>query len=261
VKRHVATRVIPLDEDSLHSLVDSEILPKLIHWLKTLAPTKPLGNHALSYVAVGSINEWVPRLDKLYKLRLHATTKTNSKAIAVKGNCEQKTGRIDIYLNGNLTPEFFLKYPHRLTPSRNTSSPDNLPASIYSILIHELTHAAEVDTGRPPLGGKDVDNLSDEEYINDPEEVRAFMQQVVHETVKFGKDHRDSFDDKDLMHSALMISHTWARIAKKLTPSNKKRIMKAVYTAFVEKGIFQHTEVGKDAAVKLLKVASLLLES
>lgn len=107
----------------------------------------------------------------------------------------------------------------------------NLPkveAEVYSVLIHEATHLGDI------LRSRDKSQDSDESYMNDPTEVRAFMQQVADEIIHYAnKVGPDSWAKMGMwvFDAALDKSTTWNRVRRHLNPLSKKTLLKGVWTA------------------------------
>lgn len=134
---------------------------------------------------------------------------------------------------------------------------------IYGILVHEMTHAADVATKAQyevgsaggPYTTKDLKS-----YYNDPKEVRAYMQQVVDEVLSFGGKRQNV--DKMLklfgpenergrqrgVEVLLKNTETWSEVEKHLNFTNRKKILKAVYRALVDEGHIKQASVTKVAA-------------
>lgn len=104
---------------------------------------------------------------------------------------------------------------------------------IFSVLIHEFTHAADYGKGKG-WGTSTSENQTNSSYHNDPREVRAFLQQILEETEeyirKFVGDDTFGLSDQvtDLINLALKESFTWKRIEPDLTPENRKYILRNV---------------------------------
>lgn len=127
-----------------------------------------------------------------------------------------------------------------ITPEKLLRGRDDLRDELYSVLIHEVTHVHDV------LGeaSGDLDkSLSREErqkaYYNLPHEVRAFMQQIVDEALVSLEDYEpeeipETLSSRFIM-DLLIGSDTWFRVAEYLTPSNTKKILRAVARAVEDK--------------------------
>jgi len=160
---------------------------------------------------------------------------------------------VTLYVNGALSPNDILlgqkvdlgalgSYTeNRLQPLDECTSETCLPYGLYSLLTHEVTHAAEVIFGwKSNKGTKLQDGETVVEhrgkYINDPMEVRAFMQQVVDEVLRYVRK-LASLPEKKRLTTALRLSTTWSLLKDDLTQRNKKLILKAVYTALQDEGL------------------------
>lgn len=118
---------------------------------------------------------------------------------------------------------------------------------IYRMLLHEVSHAADISKPRydagPASGEYDVEDLP--LYYNDPVEVRAYMQEVVNEILSFGGKRENVKKVLKLFRKSreqgvevlLKNSDTWHEIKPYLTFQNRKRVMKNVYQALVEEGL------------------------
>lgn len=117
------------------------------------------------------------------------------------------------------------------TPAEMRDDKDRVENELYGVLIHELTHAADVLRRRDPAqeGGGGA------AYHNRPSEVRAFKQQIADEIQRglyFA--YRDEEDpewigaDADSVMELLSASVTWDRIKDDLTPANRRSVLKTV---------------------------------
>lgn len=138
---------------------------------------------------------------------------------------------IQINLNGSWTPDEFSE------PSSSFGR-QNLPKELFSILLHELTHIADIfkkkrETTRRVLREDEVDL---EDYYNRPEEVKAYMQDVADEVLsrlpKLKEMHESAERNvsfNKMIKQSLVLSDSWERIEPYLSRQNKKKIMSAVY--------------------------------
>ena len=121
-----------------------------------------------------------------------------------------------------------------------------LAYAFYTVLLHELTHISEKS---PSSYGRDVEKMppyARKLYVlNDPAEVRAYMQQVVDEALTSArrKAFRDLAKTKPnpnhyLLDRALRTSMEWAKIESSLTDASKARVYRAVEQAIREAGLF-----------------------
>lgn len=106
---------------------------------------------------------------------------------------------------------------------------------IFPILLHELTHAADI-YGRG-LGMSEAEALdNDAAYYNNPGEVRAYMQEVVEEVTQrrsFFPKLKARFGDRAL-GMLLNMSPTWTKASPHWTRENQQKVLKAVYQALQE---------------------------
>lgn len=107
---------------------------------------------------------------------------------------------------------------------------------IFSILIHEFTHALDFMTEKHKGTHDLAEQNKAEEYHNADVEIRAFTQQIVDEVEDYirksvAKD-GDTWGLKDnptsLIKAALDVSFTWQRIHQDLTPKNRRLILRNV---------------------------------
>lgn len=153
------------------------------------------------------------------------------------GSLLMGSNTIYLNLNGNLTPRELL-----CRSDRSISECDSdycLQWGLFSVLSHELTHAADLigKVSYTNLIGK-TDYEREVIYSNDPTEVRAFMRQVVEETRRQAR--RVGFravDQQDLIRMVLYFSPTWSQRSEYWTPANRSLILKAVYDDLSREGL------------------------
>jgi len=162
----------------------------------------------------------------------------------------RQTGRsvVIIKLNGS----------YSATEYADAAKTGMLHSGIYDILIHEMTHAADVAIkakykAGPASGPYTVEDEA--AYYNDPKEVRAYMQQVVDEILRYGGK-RENLERalkvfKGPRHRGIEVllknTETWPEIEKHLTRQNRNKILKAVYQALSE-GDYLKGASGKEAS-------------
>jgi hypothetical protein len=167
---------------------------------------------------------------------------------------ENGEARVDITLNmnGAISPAEYLEIPApgsgfktiRIQPLSSCTHETCLNYGLYSILIHEVTHAAEsMFKGKGLSYSYDENRKVNDEtaYMNDPKEIRAFMQQIVDETSRSAtvpviRDHSNR-DNQKLLNLCLKLSTTWKIIHASLTPTNRAKILKAVYGELASSGL------------------------
>lgn len=177
------------------------------------------------------------------------------------GKSNPNTG-VTLYLNGALTPAE-LHSEERTQPLHACKHEKCIAYGLYSILLHELTHVAEEPLRKrraPTYSPGDERERAEPSrgYINDPSEVRAFLQQIVDEVEHNAEDsllwehlrqNRHGFLD-----AVLALSTTWSIVEKQLSPSNRARILKSVYELLTRKGLLD--EASRRTRVVLRYLAS-----
>jgi hypothetical protein len=136
---------------------------------------------------------------------------------------------IRVFVNPHLDPRMFEARPRRIVEDE-----------LYRLLAHELTHAADVWSGKGSVG--DLSGSKDDlkkHHHNHPAEVRALMRDVV--------THLDDGDtvrefmgygmDFNMALREALKDTKWPDIEPYLTPRNKKTILKGVYTFLQDQGL------------------------
>jgi len=132
-----------------------------------------------------------------------------------------------VFLNAFMPPRTFESWPTRM-----------IEKELYRILSHELTHAADLWSGKGSVG--DLSKSKDEllrHHHNHPAEVKALMRDVatgVEDTVQEFMGVGMTF--QQALTYALEDSK-WADIKDYLTPKNHKTILKGVYTHLQDLGL------------------------
>lgn len=118
-----------------------------------------------------------------------------------------------------------------------TSAKTTATWNLYPILLHELTHAADIVS--QGLGMSQEDARGNAAYYNDPSEVRAYMQEVIDEVEQrashFAK-LKARFGQRAL-GMLLNMSPTWTEISPHWTRANQQKVLKAVYQTLESSGI------------------------
>lgn len=102
---------------------------------------------------------------------------------------------------------------------------------LYPILLHELTHAADIFA--PPLGLSEDEAHDNPAYYNHPAELRAYMQEVVDELegrFQYFDKLRGRFGHRGL-EMFLNFSSTWKEVGPHWTAASRQKVLKAVYQA------------------------------
>ena len=174
---------------------------------------------------------------------------SRGKFVGVLGGKTSHDGKVTLYLNGALTPADLVS-DERMQPVWQCRHESCIPYGLYSILLHELTHAAEalLPTRRGPSYSptevRERGEAAYGSYINDPQEVRAFQQQIVDEVIHSAASELRGYlqgtpnANRALLDAVLALSTTYSLIEKHLTPSNRARILKSVYDAVERAGLW-----------------------
>jgi len=275
-----ATRPIWLDKGAIAQFVEGQLVPEIVQWLRRHPKQdEPIGH------ADGIVRGEPLRLDSVkgYPLRYDvyvSAREANGKYAAVLGG-RSRPGVIELEINGALSPAEYLNTegsmsaPLRIQPLHSCRAESCLNYGLYSLLIHEATHAAEMDHMKGlTYSPKQILEEGDKgkawgAYINDPSEVRAFMQQVADEVVhNIGKSdqmHRmlreraekDPHANQKLLHYGLLLSTTWKAIEGHLTPKSKATILKGVYDRMDQAKLLFDEQGGMDRLAE--KVARVFL--
>jgi len=134
-----------------------------------------------------------------------------------------------VFVNPHLDPRTFEMRPRRIVEDE-----------LYRLLAHELTHAADVWSGKGSVGdlSGSMDDLK-KHHHNHPAEVRALMRDVV-SNLDDGDTVREfmgyGMDFNTALREALKDTK-WPDIEPYLTPRNKKTILKGVYTFLQDQGL------------------------
>ena len=238
----LGARPIPLPLEAIAEYVEMTLVPKVQDDLERLARTQP------DEPVAGGISVYGGRLSvpKVYGGFGSVTVYVQSQPGADKsyptkgGGYSRDQENIIIFLNGALSPAEFLRRGGPLRSMRDCAHLSCLPYALYTILMHELTHAADVL--QPSVyDAKKVmawDTESMGVYFNDPNEVRAHMREVVEETKRMAEVIKPHVKGRqDLVAKSLKFSQTWKTISPYLTPANKNRILLAVYDGMAKKGL------------------------
>jgi len=253
IVQRFAARPIRVDKAEVKRFVEHELLPPLVTYLKRLPADRQVGTRApFIEVSFEGAVEAVDGREVLDAIVQVGAQTSNGKGGAVgrgsAGKRQFEHGRsfvvIKLVINGTLSPREFLEPTgtglfalDRMQPISSCTSEACLPFGLYSTLIHELTHAAESMYAGTPTYYRDGEFV-DELYWNDPQEIRAFMQQIVDEGLRHAGQLREhAGNNQRLVELCLKLSTTWGVVGKKLTPANQNKMRKAMYTALDEAGL------------------------
>lgn len=246
----VVARPIHLDKREIARFVEHDLVPQIVRRAQRHSrPDEPIGATRGWASSVLTIDSADGRDSSRVPVGVDSEASRADFVAVLGGKSNPNTG-ITLYLNGALTPRD-LASEERNQPLSACRHESCLPYGLYSILLHEATHAAEralPSTRRAPgYSPRDVEERGEAAYgpyVNDPQEVRAFLQQIVDEVVHNAKSddlrehlRRDHHPNRALVDTALALSTTYSIIEKHLTPSNRARILKAVYDAMDRQGL------------------------
>lgn len=234
-------RQIPIDKRFIGHFVEHDLMPKVERWLKRQPQDEPIGAQSMGTIAQDRL--MLDMSDGRTSINLIVAVGAQSSGFpgaAVLGGGFAKSDRvIALYMNGAITPKDYLS-TRRLQPLHECTYETCLPYGLFSILIHEATHAVDLSLKEIEYSPSDVIEQGEKAwgpYVNDPNEVRAFMQQVVDEVVRSAGKIKSHFSGQKLVEVALKMSTTWSLVGKHLNPSNKAKILKAVYLGLDEAGL------------------------
>jgi len=117
-----------------------------------------------------------------------------------------------------------------------------LPREMRSVLVHEITHLADDavrsvhDRGAPP------GILEGEDYVNQPEEMRAFTQQIVTDALRWAEIHkrqgrRSLLPAGRYVEQLLTRSPTWETFGPFFSPENHRRLLHTLAAALERRGL------------------------
>lgn len=241
----LAARPIPIDKDGLKTVIHQGLVPDIRKWLSRRPDqNEPIGlahNIAQASFIVEDSNQ---RDSRRVMITVNSRP-SNAKGVAVlDGSSNRKTKNINLYMNGALSPADFLvptKWNDRMAPLWECTHETCLPFGLYSLLLHEVTHSADVSKAPMRYSPKEVLERGEAVwggYVNDPQEVRAFMQEVVDAAERMATKLRTDFkSNQQLVNTVLMLTTTWGIVEKHLRPQEKARILRAVYEMLDRMGL------------------------
>lgn len=241
VANRYAARSVHLDKRSIEHFVTHDLVPAIVSWVKRRPEDVPLGSNNIAEENL-TIEAADGRSSLEVIVGVRSRPSNHKGTITLGGGFGKWRGRpaIVLELNGAYTPKELLS-ERVLQPLWSCTHESCLPYSLYSLIIHEATHAADSLFPGPPIdglerGGEIPTSIDPVKYINNPSEVRAFMQQVVDEVPRYAKMPAireraltKPNPNQELIAFALRLSTTWKLIEQYLTPVNKAKILRAVY--------------------------------
>lgn len=215
-------KAIPLDKHRIKSLSQTlqDVVKQRTHGLKG-----PLGKRILVPGAPYDIRAVDGREVTVF-IRMQAVD-TQSKLYVVSGGMgHDRSNRPVIIVNLNATIDAESFY-------RSAQGSDLIADQIYPVLLHELTHAADIFSEGVASKMTEQEAQGNEAYYNAPGEVRAYLQEIIHEVedgalLKAFPKLEKNFGVGRAVHMVLNNSTTWREISPHLNEKNRRLIMKAV---------------------------------
>jgi hypothetical protein len=257
VASRFATRPIWLDKQEVVSFV-GRLTDEIVQWAKRQPQDEPIGNakgiaHDQLYIDEADGRSGV-RID------VYVEARASKAAFAAVLSGQARGSEVTLFLNGamkarELTPEWSSDRSNiwdntrgRLQPLHSCRYITCLPFGLYSTLIHELTHAADSrfikDLTYSPSEVREKGEAAWGSYVNDPAEVRAFMQEIVDDAVHTAKNDmlrshaaKKPNPNQAIVDLALKLSTTWKLIEGHLTTANRTKMLKAVYDGLERHGL------------------------
>jgi len=170
-------------------------------------------------------------LDILVRLETSPAPRSKEPVLSGGAGTVKRTGQpvVVVILNGSWSPSQWSGF------ARSTG--DFVKKEVEKVLMHELTHIADPAEGYAS-GGSDVPSEAEtslEDYYNQPTEVRAYLQEIIHELER----HRDKWDKFLRLLGPtkgfklfMRTSQAWLRVSPHLTEKNRRYILKSVSQAF-----------------------------
>ncbi len=223
------TRPIPINKSSIRKFVTETLLPAVEEWLYTQPQSKPLGVRA--EVVDGGYISYLRSNKKEHVVRVVVAAKPALNTNEAVGSALFSDRKVTLFLNGRFSPSELLE--------------GNLAGSLFSFLIHEITHSADIFAPELTYHYSDARSETTRHiYVNDPSEVRAFMQQIVEETSASARNKlyrelaaRKTDKNRALVDAILKASLTWSDIERHLNVRNRAKILKAVYDDLEREGL------------------------
>jgi hypothetical protein len=264
-------RKVNQNRNDITSLAASE----LVRVAKELVSTRPINIDRS--VAIDCANEVIRELQSGYWKR-HSeeelgtrfqyvteveirNLKFNDVVIQVQFKSKVSKGVVDFVLGAGSGKTRTTKKPAILVMLNGTYSANALAVNstekfrkdITNVLLHELTHQADVYAR--PLGSTSTEVKTEGEvdlvgYYNHPSEVRAYMREVVEEVLDVYPKMMKVFDKGKSFKYSLRMSETWQRIESHLTKGNRELILKGVYRSIEDEYGFSGLELSAGVLVR-----------
>ena len=244
-------RAIPLDKHRIKEL-SRELQAVIKQQTRGLEAWAPLGKRVLVSGAPYSIRAVDGSEVDLF-VRLQAVDSA-SKLYVVSGGFghdSRKRPVVIVNLNANIFAETYFK---------SAQGCSLIADMIYPVLLHELTHAADIFSKGVASEMSQDEASGNAVYYNNPGEVRAYLQEILHEIetgalLRALPKLKQTFGSNRAVHFVLKNSDTWKEIEKYLTERNKRLVMKAVGQKIEESSEFQQQVKTAARRMKLWRAA------
>ena len=223
VARYLEARAISIDKTRLYELAKTL---QIVIERKTKGVEGSLGKRVLTPGAPYDIRAVDGSALTVY-VRLESVL-SQSPYYIVGGGMGHASGKtvVVVHVNGSIDAQNI----NRASQGHQTSVADQ----IYPVLIHEATHAADIFAkGEGVAKHMTMDEARDNAaYYNNPSEVRAYMQEVVHEAERnfphFDKFLRAFKGPGKALEVILKQCSTWVEVSPHWTERNKQLVIKSV---------------------------------
>lgn len=233
-----------MDNAAIEQYVEHALLPSLFRELRQMPPNAPIGRREDIVVmpfataqADGSGN--VP-----VTIHIGSRDRVRSGKPVLGGNIAPGRGGNQIYLdlNGDAPPGAFLS--EEGLPMNAGRSDHRLAYGIYSALIHELTHSADLAFGQKGPDYHTDDGVDWVKYANNDMESRAFMQQIVDQAINLARNpslrsvaSRQRNRNEALVDLCLEEQQHWGRVAPDMSQKTRNKVLLAVTRALDDAGL------------------------
>ena len=266
-RERTSSRPIPIDRKQVGEFVSGVLVPAILHQAKArsvalkqkLVGSSPYAVQKFSVTGLGGDS---------FDVDIYVTGQVGSseEELIVGGKTWTKAGKpaVMMFLNGDVTIKDLIRGRAVLESSMRLS------------LLHELTHVidkhqesgqgARADYLKRPVTVMELvrdEDVDFEKYLNNPMEVRAFMQEVATEVIDELNRKSDAkrlvyTNDGKMILDAISWSDVWSRISPRLMAENRKKILQGVYREVVDSGLLKSNR-GSFTQLKRMAVAGELL--
>lgn len=215
-----AGRAIPIDKGSIRSIqraISSELGDRIN---RRRDPSQPLGE--IDYIALDAKLYNIKRGEMSVRVLVDSEVRPTESSIIDASFGGKDT--IKITLNGRL-------------PATHFMTSRDFQIELFNTILHEATHAAESGIlGQPKYEYGRGQTLDMRRYVNDPHEVRARMQEIVHQVLRvYDREYpRLSGSEGQKIQKLMEGTPTWLEVGKYFTSDSARKILQAVVRAIEE---------------------------